>query len=96
MLPQRKSVCGGYVYRCNCVRAMAEINIYGLLHCKAADGKLARTAQVFDEGEQEFQSAINAKTVRSVTARGVDITENAPSKQDNILYIEVKPETDGQ
>lgn len=75
---------------------MAEINIYGLLRCKAADGKLARTAQVFDEDEQEFQSAINAKTVRSVTVRGVEITENAPSKQDNILYIEVKPETDGQ
>lgn len=75
---------------------MAEINIYGLLHCKAAGGKLARTAQVFDEDEQEFQSAINAKTVRSVTVRGVEITENAPSKQDNILYIEVKPETDGQ
>lgn len=75
---------------------MAEINIYGLLHCKAADGKLARTAQVFDEDEREFQSAINAKTVRSVTVRGVEITENAPSKQDNILYIEVKPETDGQ
>lgn len=75
---------------------MAEINIYGLLHCKAADRKLARTAQVFDEDEQEFQSAINAKTVRSVTVRGVEITENAPSKQDNILYIEVKPETDGQ
>lgn len=75
---------------------MAEINIYGLLHCKVADGKLARTAQVFDEDEQEFQSAINVKTVRSVTVRGVEITENAPSKQDNILYIEVKPDADGQ
>jgi hypothetical protein len=71
---------------------MAEINIYGLLHCKAADGKLARTEQIFDEEEQQFQSAINAKTVRSISVRGVEITENAPSQQDNILYIEVKPE----
>ena len=71
---------------------MAEINIYGLLHCKAADGKLARTEQIFDEEEQQFQSAINAKPVRSISVRGVEITENAPSQQDNILYIEVKPE----
>jgi hypothetical protein len=74
---------------------MAEIDIYGLLHCKTADGKLARSAQVFDEDEQEFQSEINAKAVRSLTVRGVEITENAPSQQDNILYIEVKSETDG-
>ena len=74
---------------------MAEIDIYGLLHCKAADGKLARSAQVFDEDEQEFQSEINARAVRSLTVRGVEITENAPSQQDNILYIEVKAETDG-
>lgn len=74
---------------------MAEIDIYGLLHCKAADGKLVRSAQVFDEDEQEFQSEINAKAVRSFTVRGVEITENAPSQQDNILYIEVKSETDG-
>lgn len=74
---------------------MAEIDIYGLLHCKAADGKLARSAQVFDEDEQEFQSEINAKAVRSLTVRGVEITENAPSQQDSILYIEVKSETDG-
>lgn len=74
---------------------MAEIDIYGLLHCKAADGKLARSAQVFDEDEQEFQSEINAKAVHSLTVRGVEITENAPSQQDNILYIEVKSETDG-
>ena len=74
---------------------MAEIDIYGLLQCKAADGKLARSAQVFDEDEQEFQSDINAKAVRSLTVRGVEITENAPSQQDNILYIEVKSETDG-
>lgn len=74
---------------------MAEIDIYGLLRCKAADGKLARSAQVFDEDEQEFQSEINAKAVRSLTVRGVEITENAPSQQDNILYIEVKSETDG-
>lgn len=74
---------------------MADIDIYGLLHCKAADGKLARSAQVFDEDEQEFQSEINAKAVRSLTVRGVEITENAPSQQDNILYIEVKSETDG-
>lgn len=74
---------------------MAEIDIYGLLHCKAADGKLARSAQVFDEDEQEFQSEINATAVRSLTVRGVEITENAPSQQDNILYIEVKAETDG-
>lgn len=74
---------------------MAEIDIYGLLHCKAADGKLARSAQVFDEYEQKFQSEINAKAVRSLTVRGVEITENAPSQQDNILYIEVKSETDG-
>lgn len=74
---------------------MAEIDIYGLLHCKAADGKLARSAQVFDEDEQEFQSEINAKAVRSLTVRGVEITENAPSQQDDILYIEVKSETDG-
>lgn len=74
---------------------MAEIDIYGLLHCKAADGKLARSAQVFDEDEQEFQNEINAKAVRSLTVRGVEITENAPSQQDNILYIEVKSETDG-
>lgn len=74
---------------------MAEIDIYGLLHCKAADGKLARSAQVFDEDEQEFQSEINAKAVRSLTVRGVEITETAPSQQDNILYIEVKSETDG-
>lgn len=74
---------------------MAKIDIYGLLHCKAADGKLARSAQVFDEDEQEFQSEINAKAVRSLTVRGVEITENAPSQQDNILYIEVKSETDG-
>lgn len=74
---------------------MAEIDIYGLLHCKAADGKLARSAQVFDEDEQEFQSEINAKAVRSLTVRGVEITENAPSQQDNILYIEVKSENDG-
>mgnify|MGYP006918947898 FL=1 len=71
---------------------MAEIDIYGLLHNKAADGKLARTEQIFDEEEQQFQSAINAKTVRSVSVRGVEITESAPSQQDNILYIEVKPE----
>ena len=75
---------------------MAEIDIYGLLHRKAADGKLARSAQVFDEDEQEFQSEINAKAVRSLTVRGVEITENAPSQQDNILYIEVKSETNGQ
>lgn len=74
---------------------MAKIDIYGLLHCKTADGKLARSAQVFDENEQEFQSEINAKAVRSLTVRGVEITENAPSQQDNILYIEVKSETDG-
>lgn len=71
---------------------MAEIDIYGLLHNATADGKLARTEQIFDEEEQQFQSAINAKTVRSISVRGVEITENAPSQQDNILYIEVKPE----
>ena len=71
---------------------MVEIDIYGRLQNKAADGKLARTEQIFDEEEQQFQSAINAKTVRSVSVRGVEITENAPSQQDNILYIEVKPE----
>jgi hypothetical protein len=75
---------------------MAEINIYGLLNSKTSDGKLARTEQIFDETEQKFQSEINAASVRSDSVRGVEVVEEAPMKNDNILYIEVKPDADGQ
>lgn len=75
---------------------MADISIYGLLRSKAADGKIAVAEQIYSESEGKFQSDINAETVRSVSVRGVEITESAPLQQDNILYIEVKPDTDGQ
>lgn len=75
---------------------MAEINIYGLLNSKTSDSKLARTEQIFDETEQKFQSEINAVSVRSDSVRGVEVVEEAPMKNDNILYIEVKPDADGQ
>lgn len=75
---------------------MAEINIYGLLTSKTSDGKLASSEQIFDETEQKFQSDINAASVRSDSVRGVEVVEEAPMKNDNILYIEVKPDADGQ
>lgn len=75
---------------------MAEINIYGLLTSKTSDGKLAHSEQIFDETEQKFQSEINAVSVRSDSVRGVEVVEEAPMKNDNILYIEVKPDADGQ
>lgn len=75
---------------------MAEINIYGLLTSKTSDGKLACSEQIFDETEQKFQSDINAASVRSDSVRGVEVVEEAPMKNDNILYIEVKPDADGQ
>lgn len=37
-----------------------------------------------------------ATSVQSQSVRGVEITENAPAAQDDILYIEVKPDADGQ
>ena len=57
---------------------------------------MARTEQIFDETEQKFQSEINAMSVRSDSVRGVEVVEEAPMKNDNILYIEVKPDADGQ
>lgn len=75
---------------------MAEINIYGPLHSKTADGKLARSEQIFDESEQKFQSEINAKSVRSESVRGVEVVKEAPMINDNILYIEVKLDENGQ
>ena len=57
---------------------------------------MARTEQIFDETEQKFQSEINAASVRSDSVRGVEVVEEAPMKNDNILYIEVKPDADGQ
>lgn len=51
---------------------------------------------------QQAQARTNIKaaaadtSVQSKTVKGVEITEHAPAAQDNILYIEVKPDTDGQ
>lgn len=38
---------------------MADINIYGTLNSRKGDGIVARAAQLYDQAEGKFQSALN-------------------------------------
>jgi hypothetical protein len=54
------------------IRDMAEIKTYDVIKNYAEDGKAALASQIWDEGQQKFQSQINQSSLQDITRQQFD------------------------